>query len=547
MIYGNCKYEGKGCSFYHPPGPEQSSIAADETLSEPPRVASPISVQHLNAPEFVPAALIHSSNGTPAARSSVELPQKQERFTPTIKPERTEETPPPQLSPAEAVPSYPEPIAPTLYPLNYHLYHKSATPFPDLTGNHQGYFIEDDLREELQKRSEDLCAPTLSKVPVPEEVHNYHSVVPLESLSPERRKYFGHWMSSCYRATSANDGKVYVLRRTENFRLIHESAFAVIDPWRRLSHPNIVRMREAFTTRAFNDSSLIVTYDYFPLAVTLYDMYLNRSGPYKRVPTEDLDELVEEGTIWSYIIQISNAMKAVHDGGMALRILDPTKVLMTSKGRIRINCCGLADLVSPDPYEVMTHQQEDMISFGRLVLALCTRSLTVNNYAKALEHVARAYSADLKNAIIFLMSPHSPHKIIGQLFDIIGSRLLLEMDAVQFRADQMEAQLACELENGRLVRLLSKFGFINERPEFARDYRWSETGDKYIVKLFRDYVFHSVDENGRPVISLTHVLTHLNKLDAGSDERLMLVSRDEQSCLVVSYREIKRCVEAAFR
>lgn len=32
----------------------------------------------------------------------------------------------------------------------------------------------------------------------------------------------------------------------------------------------------------------------------------------------------------------------------------------------------------------------------------------------------------------------------------------------------MEAQLACELENGRLVRLLSKFGFINERPEYVR-------------------------------------------------------------------------------
>ena len=27
----------------------------------------------------------------------------------------------------------------------------------------------------------------------------------------------------------------------------------------------------------------------------------------------------------------------------------------------------------------------------------------------------------------------------------------------------------------------------------------------------------------------------------------MLVSRDEQSCLVVSYREIKSCVESAFR
>ena len=52
---------------------------------------------------------------------------------------------------------------------------------------------------------------------------------------------------------------------------------------------------------------------------------------------------------------------------------------------------------------------------------------------------------------------------------------------------------------------------------------------------------------GRPVVNLTHVLSCLNKLDAGTDERIMLVSRDEQSCLVVSYREIKSCVESAFR
>lgn len=69
-----------------------------------------------------------------------------------------------------------------------------------------------------------------------------------------------------------------------------------------------------------------------------------------------------------------------------------------------------------------------------------------------------------------------------------------------------------ELENGRLVRLLCKFGFINERPEFARDSRWSETGDRYIIKLFRDYVFHQVDEHGQPVVNLSHVLTCLNKV-----------------------------------
>lgn len=31
--------------------------------------------------------------------------------------------------------------------------------------------------------------------------------------------------------------------------------------------------------------------------------------------------------------------------------------------------------------------------------------------------------------------------------------------------DTLESELGRELENGRLVRLLSKLGFINERPE----------------------------------------------------------------------------------
>lgn len=42
------------------------------------------------------------------------------------------------------------------------------------------------------------------------------------------------------------------------------------------------------------------------------------------------------------------------------------------------------------------------------------------------------------------------------------------------------------------------------------------------------------------------MLTCLNKLDAGTDEKVMLVARDEQSCLVVSYKEIKACVAGAF-
>lgn len=82
---------------------------------------------------------------------------------------------------------------------------------------------------------------------------------------------------------------------------------------------------------------------------------------------------------------------------------------------------------------------------------------------------------------------------------------------------------------------------------FGRSHRWSETGDRYIIKLFRDYVFHQVDENLDPVVNLTHVLTCLNKLDAGSNERIMLMARDEQSCLVVSYKDVKAYIESAYR
>jgi len=47
---------------------------------------------------------------------------------------------------------------------------------------------------------------------------------------------------------------------------------------------------------------------------------------------------------------------------------------------------------------------------------------------------------------------------------------------------------------------------------FALEPRWSETGDRYIIKLFRDYVFHQVDEHGKPLLNMSHVLTCLNKV-----------------------------------
>jgi len=111
----------------------------------------------------------------------------------------------------------------------------------------------------------------------------------------------------------------------------------------------------------------------------------------------------------------------------------------------------------------------------------------------------------------------------------------------------MEGELSRELENGRLFRLAVKLGFVNERPEYAMDPSWSETGDRYLLKLLRDYIFHQVDENGTPSLDMGHVVESLNRLDIGDAERVMLTSRDEQSVLVVSYYDLKNCLEGAYQ
>jgi len=332
---------------------------------------------------------------------------------------------------------------------------------------------------------------------------------------------------------------------------MNPAAFGPVEAWSRLRHPNIVRVREAFTSQAFNDNSLVVVYDYHPNAETLFSLHLKPKPPTFQNGRlqQSKDGPLPERTLWSYIIQLAGAIQTVHDAGLAVRVVDPTKILVTSKNRVRISSSCLIDILTYDPrqpQDINLLQQEDLVYFGKLIFELCCGQVNaMANLPKALQTIDKNYSQDVKNVAMYLVKP-APHKSIRQLLDTIGSRVLLEMRETQNAVDRLEAELMSELENGRLVRLLIKMGFINERPEFGRSHRWSETGDRYIIKLFRDYVFHQVDENLDPVVNLTHVLTCLNKLDAGSDERVMLMARDEQSCLVVSYKDVKTCIEGAY-
>lgn len=52
---------------------------------------------------------------------------------------------------------------------------------------------------------------------------------------------------------------------------------------------------------------------------------------------------------------------------------------------------------------------------------------------------------------------------------------------------------------------------------------WSESGDRYILKLFRDYLFHQTTDNGQPWIDMGHIVQCLNKVSYISCARASLL------------------------
>ena len=191
----------------------------------------------------------------------------------------------------------------------------------------------------------------------------------------------------------------------------------------------------------------------------------------------------------------------------------------------------------------------DLQDFGYLLLALGANNPDAAHApAKAMDQLKRHYAqTSIQTAIHWLCSAlHNPDRTIDAFIREISGEAIMAFDSSMHLEDHLVSNLSRELENARLFRLLAKLGFINERMEYNHDPQWSENGERYFLKLFRDYVFHQVDAQNNPVIDLGHVILALNKLDAGVNENITLTSRDDQTCIIVSYKEVKKGVESAF-
>ncbi|XP_046853485.1 PAN2-PAN3 deadenylation complex subunit Pan3-like [Xenia sp. Carnegie-2017] len=460
---------------------------------------------------------------------------------------------------------------------SYHVYPSTPSHLANLQSkpNMNSFFISSQIRQEiLNQHSATLAQLSSEDFSIPQEVDSYHSLVPLEPMdsisNQQSRRTFG-CITTCFKCINSKDGLTYVLRRLHGVRLTNPKAKSIVDEWRKLQHSNLIQLREIFTTKAFDDNSLVFVYDYHPGGETILQKHFTetRNGYYikadahtAQIPTvrktfspapQSRQQIMPERLLWNYIIQISSVLRCIHSMMMACRVVEPSKILLLPNARLRINGCGIFDILDTNTTSSMTQhfQHEDLLAFGRLILMLACSSLhAVNreNVQQSVELINMKYSSDLKNLIMYLLrQPPANHvKSINDVMPMIGARFYTQLDATQLRCDVLYSELAKEMENGRLFRLLCKMGSINERPEYNMDPSWSETGDRYLVKLFRDHLFHQVTETGEPWLDMSHIITSLNKLDSGSHEKICLISRDEQSVLVVSYRDLKACFEGAF-
>ncbi|RCI16210.1 hypothetical protein L249_1872 [Ophiocordyceps polyrhachis-furcata BCC 54312] len=436
-----------------------------------------------------------------------------------------------------------------LPPLQHHLYYPTGPfrerllPYQRLT--HE-FFLPEKKRQDLLKKME-AAQQVMPNSQLPQ-LDNYHSLVPLDTTHRKSASIFGY-TSWVYKATSSKTGHLHCLRRLEAFRLTNENAIRSVKDWRQVDNANVVSVHDAFTARAFGDSSLVFVHDYHPLSRTLAEAHFalgpghgNRYQPKGPIP---------ESVLWSYITQIANALRAIHAADLAARCVDASKIILTDKNRIRLNACSILDVVQYDLRRPTRElQQDDLFQFGRTMLCLATStpSSLMTNVNASVEQMSRSYSPELRDTIVWLLSPPQPSgtKSMDEFVRGVAGHFVTSFDQNLRWGDDLNADLSREVENGRIARLVMKLGTVNERYEFDGDRSWSENGERYLLKLFRDYVFHQVDANGRPVLDMGHMIRCLTRLDIGTDDRICLTSRDDNTSFLVSYKELKKQLANSF-
>lgn len=428
------------------------------------------------------------------------------------------------------------------------------------------------LRETARAEIAVLLGRAHPSLQVPEQVGAYYNLLPLDHAP---RSAFGRGgppiMS--YKAVSAARGTATNLLRVVGTS--HASSTQIVrtgEVWRRVRHPILLCMKEVFTTQAFGMgkghvpiNEVVWAYEFANRADTLYNVFLAGGEEPKFYP-------LAESTIWAIATQLLSVLACVHGNRLSLReSLSGGSVLVTGRNRVRVSCVGLADAydqsgvdhlptaagVLVEKERAAIYQKADLANLGSLLAVLALRvdpkivrgGMLLVSDDVAIEAMRRlcSYSDDLIMLVATLKDAARPGNTVttANILGMVGPRMALELGNVWSHCDALQSKLFVEFDSSRMFRLMGLLGFVNERADGGVDPQWSETGDRYLLKLFRDYVFHRVDSNGRPVLDMAHVVECLSRLDVGAPEQVLLSSRDGSSLLVATYEDLRRCLMQA--
>ncbi|SGZ50269.1 CIC11C00000004561 [Sungouiella intermedia] len=456
-------------------------------------------------------------------------------------------------------------LGPLAYPLNYHLYAPAPPPrFSMQLKPHEttanAMFIPNDLRELLTKKNE-ATLQTMSQLSLPEHVGVYHSLVPIDLSFDNVSKQY-QIPSHVYKVTSNVDGAPYAMRRIDyssKLRILNELPFSTVKKWKALKNPNIVQLHDAFTSVGFinhGEPTLCLVYDFYPTANTLQEHHLTRRLGGKLEPiTEDI--------LWAYVVQLTNALLAIHKAGLnAGSSISLSKILVTNKNRVRLGAVCVDDILEYEAIEARkeevgtdsalhTLQLGDIIRLGRVINELACATLPVSLRGGSFESTLSSLrslssvllSEEFLTVLKVLNTVEDEFDLLQFYNHYLSQRTLNLLNGLQDLTDFYESQLLSEVENGRLFRLMVKINYVvDRRPQDSE-----LSGSLLVIKLFRDFIFQTCNEFGKPVADLSKVLTNLNKLDVGVDEKILLISREEDSCIIVSYKEVKDIIDLTFR
>ena len=392
-------------------------------------------------------------------------------------------------------------------------------------------------------------------------LNQYHTLIPLDDKPMRKEADSAGFSFRVIKGISNIDGMPYALRRFSHSHVMPTPeltllARGAVDRWSQFtSHPHVTALRGTFVSADVGEApALFFAYDYHAGSVSLREYHCDHGTNF--VPAREAD-------LWSYASQLCCVIKAVHGAGLAVggaAALNPRRLIISPAvaafsgsdvnhgNRLRLAALGTLDVLHPDAIGAMggrslsVAQRDDFRAVGHLLAILACGSAQF--FSDPLSVAQKRCSASLYRLIVGLASDGIPDcTAFSQLLAPIT------FDALQVERmmnDCLQAELGRELENGRLLRLLIKLAFVNDQPGRDLHKDWAETGDRYIIKLFRDFVFHQHNNDGAPVLDWGHVFECLNKLEVGVAEKVLLLSRDEMSMLVASYGDIKHCIQAAY-